>query len=228
MLEGGCSPTYANNTFRTLKAICHYGIRVHYLHSLPFHLPKLKVQRKPRPVVPLVQMRDFFAVVDQEARNPHIPVLIRVMVGLGLRESEALGLRWEWFSDHRTYSVGRTKNRLPRTLPVPEWLWTAIHTMPKTLSEWVFPSEDGNPHRAQFTKKVLQRVCRKLGLGNITPHRLRATFASIHASEAGTPITELRQLLGHRCLTTTALYCEMSLEVQRKAQDALSQKLGLA
>lgn len=226
MLEGGCSPTYANNTFRTLMAVCHYGVRAHYLQAVPFHLPKLKVQKKPRPVVPVVRMQDFLAAVDREARNPHVPVLLRVMVGLGLRESEALGMRWAWFNpDLRTYTAGKTKSREPRTIPVPDWVWTAIDSLPRTLSEWVFPAEDGKPHRAQFTKKALQRVCAKLGLGNVTQHRLRATFASLHA-EAGTPITEIQGMLGHRSVQTTMLYVETSLDAKRKAQDALSQRLG--
>ena len=228
MLEGGCSPTYANNTFRTLKAICHYGVRSHYLQTVPFQLPNLKVQRKPRPVVPVVRMREFLAAVDREARNPHIPVLLRVMVGLGLRESEALGMRWEWFNaEGRTYTAGKTKNRQPRTIPVPDWLWSSIYAMPKSLSEWVFPAEDGKPHRAQFTKKALQRVCTKLGLGNVSGHRLRASFASMHA-EAGTPITEIQGMLGHKNIQTTMIYVETSLDAKRKAQDALSQRLGLS
>lgn len=228
MLEKGCSPTYVNNVFKNLNAICRYGIRAHYLQALPYQMPKLKVQKKPRPVLPAVRMKDFFAAVDSEARNPQIPVLIRVMVGLGLREAEALGMRYEWFNpEMQTYTVGKAKGKEARVLPVPDWLWlTIFQTMPKTISEWVFPSEDGLPRRPQFTKKVLQRVCRKLELGNLTQHRLRATYASMHA-EAGTPITEIQKMLGHKSVETTMVYVETSLEALRRAQDALSQKLGL-
>ena len=68
----------------------------------------------------------------------------------------------------------KAKGKEARVLPVPDWLWNAILTMPKTVSEWVFPAEDGKPHRAQFCKKPLQRVCTKLGLGNVTHQRYRA------------------------------------------------------
>jgi integrase len=99
--------------------------------------------------------------------------------------------------------------------------------MPKTISPWVFPAEDGNPHRPQFCKKALGRVCEKLGLGNVTQHRLRASFASLHA-EAGTPVPEIQGMLGHKNIATTMIYVETSLEAKRRAQDTLSQKLGLA
>ena len=110
---------------------------------------------------------------------------------------------------------------------MPDWLWSALQGMEKTISEWVFPAEDGKPHRAQFCTKALRRVCQRLGLGNVTHHRLRATFASLHA-QAGTPITEIQGMLGHKCITTTMIYIETSLEAKRRAQDALSLKLGLA
>ena len=91
----------------------------------------------------------------------------------------------------------------------------------------MFPAVDGKPHRAQFCKKPLQRVCAKLGLGNVTQHRLRATFASLHA-EAGSPVPEIQGMLGHKNIQTTMIYIETSLDAKRKSQDALSLKLGLA
>jgi len=138
-------------------------------------------------------------------------------------------MRWEWFSpDQRTYTVGKAKGKEARVLPIPTWLWTSIHSMLKTtLSAWVFPALDGKPHRNNFLHKPLTNASTKLGLGNLTQHRLRATFATLHA-QACTPITEIQGMLGHKCITTTMIYIETSLEAKRKAQDALSQKLGLA
>ncbi len=229
MLEQGCSGTYVNNTIKTLTAVLNFGVRARYIAELPFRLPKLRVQRKPRAIVPAARFREFMAALDCVAKNPHIPIILKVMVGLGIRESEALGMRLEWFDHHqRTYVVGKAKGKEARVIPVPEWLWCAIHAMPKPqLSEWVFPSEDGAPHRPQFCKKALNQVCTQLGLGNVTAHRLRATFASLHA-EAGTPITEIQGMLGHKNVATTMIYVETSLESKRRSQDTLSQKLGLA
>jgi integrase len=155
--------------------------------------------------------------------------MIRVMVGLGLREGEVLGMRREWFDfNNRNYVVGKAKGKEARVIPVPSWLWAALHNMPQPqLNDLMFPAEDGKPHRSQFCKKTLKKVCEAMKLGNITQHRLRATFASLHA-EAGTPITEIQGMLGHKNITTTMLYVETSLEAKRRAQDALGLKLGLA
>lgn len=228
MLEAGRSPVSVNDMLKILKLLGNFAVRQGYISKLPFQVQFLRVQKKPRPTLAASQAQAFFAAVDQTARNPHIPVMIRVMVGLGLRESEALGMRWEWFNpEQRTYTVGKAKGKEARVLPVPGWLWSAIHAMPKTLSGWVFPAEDGKPHRSQFCKKPLHRVCGSLGLGHVTQHRLRATFATLHA-EVGTPITEIQGMLGHKNITTTMIYVEQSIAAKRCAQDALGQKLGLA
>jgi len=183
MLEAGRSPVSVNDMLKILKLLVNFSVKVGDLKCLPFQVAFLRVQKKPRPIVPASRIQDFLGAMDKAAQNPHVAVLIRVMIGLGLREAEALGMRWEWFDPtHRTYVVGKAKGKEARVLPVPNWVWNAIHAMPKPrLSEWVFPAEDGKPHRSQFCKKALQRVCAALGLGNVTQHRLRATFASLHA-----------------------------------------------
>lgn len=227
MLEAGRSPVTTNDALKILKLLLNFAVKRGHLKQIPAQFEFLRVQKRPRPTIPCANIRAFINAIDEEARNPHVRVIIRVMVGLGLRESEALGMRWEWFDMiQRTYVVGKSKGKEARVLPVPDWLWDSIFAMPKPLSEWVFPAEDGKPHRAQFCKKILQRVCKKLGLGNVTQHRLRATFATLHA-ESGTPITEIQGMLGHKNIQTTMIYVEQNMEAKRRAQDCLSQKLGL-
>lgn len=229
MLEAGRSPVTANNLLRVIRLLFGYAMKVHYLDRLPFEVKLIRVQRKPRPTVPASKVREFLRAVDACARNPHIPVMLKVMIGLGLREAEVLGMKWAWFDlDQRTYTVGKSKNREARTVPVPDWLWSGIHTMPKPqLSEYVFPAEDLKPHRPHFCRRALQRACKEVGLEQVGQHRLRATFCSLHA-ESGTPITEIQTMLGHRSISTTMIYVETNLEAKRKAQDNLSRSLGLA
>ena len=226
-LEAGCSGRYANNTLELVRTLSRFAIKLGQISTLPFELKPLRLQKQPRPTLPAFMVATFFREIEAESRNPHIPAILMAMIGLGLRESETLGMRWEWFdSQARTYTVGKAKGKEARVLPVPDWLWFTIFAMPSpVMSDWVFPAEDGAPHRSQFCKKVLRRVCSKLGLGNLTQHRLRATFASLHA-EAGTPITEIQGMLGHKSITTTMIYVEQSLDAKRKAQINLSNRLG--
>lgn len=139
----------------------------------------LRVQRRPRAVLPANAVAAFFSAVDR-ARNPHVGIAIRLMVGLGLRESEALGARWEWINWSRCiYTPGRTKGKEADPIPVPSWLMDRLRPLHASsgnpVEGWVLPARDGRPHRSQFTKKAVVRSGIQVGLSKLTPHRLGAT-----------------------------------------------------
>lgn len=227
LLDAGKSRTYANDVLITLRTLLNFAFKRGRLRKA-LKVELLRIQRKPRPTVPAARIADFLKAADAVSKNPQVRVMLRTLVALGLRESELLGMRWEWFDfERQTYTVGKAKGKEARVVPVPGWLWTAFQGVPKNLSEWVFPAEDGKVHRPGFLRKPLMKVAVDLGLGHLTQHRLRATFASLHA-EAGTPITEIQGMLGHKAVTTTMIYVEQSLESKRRAQDQLSKILGLA
>lgn len=55
-----------------------------------------------------------------EGERTGIRTAVRLMLGLGLRESETITARWEWLDIGRqTYTPGRTKGREADPLPVP-------------------------------------------------------------------------------------------------------------
>lgn len=226
ILEAGRSRETVNHVLRVVRLLWSYGVRMSLLETVPFEVKTLRVQRKPRPVVPLLKCKEFLATLDQEARNPQVQVMLRVMLGLGLREAEVLGMRWEWVDkDQRTYTVGKAKNFQIRVLPIPEWIWDRLDKLPRS-SEWVFPQRSGEPHRPNVCKKPLARVAEKLGLGKVTQHRLRASFATLHAS-VGTPISEIQAMLGHAKITTTCRYLEQSVDLKKEAQQKLQRSMNL-
>ncbi len=228
MLEAGRSMATANHLLRVVKLLWNYAVAAGFIEQVPFKVKALRIQRKPRPTVPASRVPDFLAAVDAQSHSPQAAVMLKVMLGMGMRESEVIGMRWAWFDlDQRTYTVGKAKGKEARVLPVPAWLWKDIQSLPSTLSGLVFPGEDGKPHHSHFCRRVLQRACKDLGLVGVTMHRLRSSFASLHA-EAGTPITEIQGMLGHKNIATTMIYVETSLDAKRKAQDTLSQRLKLA
>ena len=228
ILEKGRSPSTANLVLRVVKLLLNFAIRLDLIEKVPFKVQQIKTQKPPRPTIPPDQMKEFLLAVDQRATSPQAATLIRLMVGLGLRESEALEARWKWLDlTNHTYTVGRSKTRTPRTIPVPSWLWSHLLEMPKTLGEFICPCPDGTAHRGQFTKKTLIRATKDLKIEGITPHSLRRTFATLHAQQ-GTALSDLQGMMGHTSPILTLLYIQQSSEAKRLAQDALGQRLGLA
>ena len=228
MLGAGKSPVFTNNVMVTLRTHLNFAVKRGKL-AKALKVELLRVQRKPRSTVPASRFQEFLGAIDLATSNPQVRVMVRVMLGLGLRSSEVAGMRLEWLDPaEHTYTVGRAKGKEARVLPIPAWLWDSITLMPKgTLSEWVFPTRYGKPHCPGFLRKPLLAATKALGMCHLTPHRLRASFASLHAA-TGTPLPELQTMMGHKDFKTLWGYIEQTMDARRGAQDALSQKLGFA
>ena len=228
LLEAGRSPVFTNNVLVTLRTHINFAVKRGRLRK-PLKVELLRVQRKPRPTVPASRVQEFLTAIDHASKNPQVRVMVRVMLGLGCRSSEVIGMRFEWLDiEQRTYQVGRAKGKEARVLPVPSWLWDDLTALPtQAHSGLIFPARTGGCHCPGFLRKPLLAAAKQLGLGNLTPHRLRASFASLHAA-AGTPLSELQTMMGHKDYKTLWGYIETSLEAKRQAQDILSQRLGLA
>ncbi len=226
-IEGGGTSGGSNSLLKVLRTLLSFAIRRGDISRLPYEVSKLQVQRKPRPVLPAQAVERFLGAIDR-SRNPNVSGIIRLMLGLGLRENEALNARWENLDlDRKTYQPAKTKSGKAPVLPVPDWLAAFLVKLKgeNTLG-WIFLAEDGNPHRVGYTRKAIERAGGKVGLVNLTPHRLRATFATLHV-EAGTALPKVQQMLGHSDISTTMRYVEDSTEGLREAQARVAEVMGL-
>lgn len=225
-LDGGGTPGGANSLLIALNALMGWAIRHRHIAAKPYSVKKLRVQRVPRPVLPPNLVPKFLQVVDK-AESSHVKAAIRMMIGLGLREDEALSARWEWLDIHRaTYTAGKTKGREAVALDVPEWLMSYFKRLrPKSGEGLMFPAEDGEPHRAGFTRKSVARASKVVKI-KLTPHRLRASFATLH-SDLGTSTPEVQRMLRHKNIQTTMRYIESGRQGLEEAQRKVAEAMGL-
>ena len=225
LTEGG-SPGGANNLLKTLNTLFGFAIRRKILVVRPYDIKRLTVQRKPRVVLPADAVGIFLSSIDK-SRNANVKGIVRMMLGLGLRENEALNARWEHLDLRRkTYQPAKTKTGKSQMLPVPDWLADFLRDVPgRQPAGFMFLAQDGLPHRAHFTQKPIARAGKAVGLERLTPHRLRATFATLH-HEAGTKLQKIQQMLGHSEITTTMRYVEDSTAGLREAQASVAKAMG--
>ena len=94
---------------------------------------------------------------------------------------------------------------------------------PKTKSPFVFPADWGEGHFIGVVR-VLDRVCQKAGLADITPHTLRHTFASL-AGDLGFSELAIAALLGHSARGVTQRYVHID-EALRMTTDRVADEMA--
>lgn len=217
----------ANHWLRILGVLTRWAIRRNHLRAMPWAVKELKVQKRPRTLLPLASASAWFAAIDQAAGpRAGIALAVRLMFGLGLREMETLTARWEWFDFERAiYTPGLTKGREADPIPVPDWLRDAL-AVRRQAAGLIILRRDGQPYRRGFTRLVMNQANDACGLGHLTPHRLRGTFATL-LSESGVPIQTIQRVMRHKNHATTMGYLEVNLETAKRGQASIADKAGL-
>jgi integrase len=195
----------ANVVISYLRAVFAGLVDDGYLVKIPFKIKKQKTQVKPRTTLPIDLIEPFLDHIDQHA-HLHIRVAVRFMLWMGLRETESLSVRWEWMRGKSKMAHGATKGKEEAKLDIPEDLQELLANLPKD-STWVLPGKGDAPHRQQFTRKAIERAGVAVGVPGLTPHRLRATYATL-LSQTGASVYEVQKLLRHKQLSTTLHYVQ--------------------
>jgi integrase/recombinase XerD len=148
--------------------------------------------------------------------------LLVTLLRLGLRASEAAALTLEdidWRAGEITvHGKGRRDERLPLPAEVGEAIAAYLtRGRPATWRREVFlrgVAPAGPLHRGGVSD-IVRRACRRAGIPECGAHRLRHTTACQMAG-AGTPLTEIGQVLRHKSLASTANYARVSVTELRK------------
>lgn len=217
----------ANTWLRSLKAVCNWQVRRNVLPSLPWRVTMLKTQKRPRPILPTGLALQWLAAVDEIAgQRRGISIAIRLMFGLGLRESETITARWEWFDWERlTYTPGITKGREADPVPIPRWLAQFLEPY-RQPSGLVVVDQNGLPLGRGFSRAPMLQANQRCGTKGLTAHRLRGSFATL-LSEQGVPVQTIKRVMRHKDTRTTMVYLESDLGRVVDAQARLASITGL-
>ena len=209
-----------------------------FLYGTTFLRPDVVVRipyAKQDAPLPNVLSQDEVARMLAAVRRPKYRALLALAYATGLRASEITHLQLGDVDEERMMVwVRRGKGQRDRFVMLSPQLLEELRSY--RLAEqppgpWLFPGYPAScPITRQSVAKVLRLVRRDAALGKPATLRLmRHTFAT-HLHEGGTDIRTIQALLGHRSLTTTARYTQVSSRtVQATASplDALSAAAGL-
>lgn len=150
--------------------------------------------------------------------------LLALLYGTGIRASECCGLRGADV-DLKALTVRVTgKGGHQRTVPFNEATAIVLQQYAKArgtclpTAPFFMSRKGGFMSRGTLYDRV-RSSAHKARLGKVvSPHRLRHTFAT-HLVRAGVGLVTIRDLLGHRLITSTQLYLHVTAEDLRAAAD---------
>ncbi len=222
------SPASTNQWLRNLRLLYGWAIRLGLIEKIPWRVGMIRLQKSPRAILPAAKATSWLAAVDAAAGDRWgVAAVIRLALGLGLREREAIAARWEWVDwERHTFTCGESKGKETVPLPVPEWLLEYLRPR-KQPEGLIAPSPRGGQYTAGITWKTIQKANAAAGVVGLSAHRLRGSYATL-LSECGMPIQGIQQMLRHKDIKTTAAYLEVNLEQAAGVQEEVARRLGLA
>ena len=97
-----------------------------------------------------------------------------------------------------------------------------FHVRPKMAASAEEPALFINRHGGRLTRQgfwlILKRYAREAGLGHVTPHMLRHTYAT-HMLSGGMPLRNVQEALGHASISTTQVYTQLTDQQKREQYD---------
>jgi len=197
---------------------CHivvHGLRFLYHTTLKhdrmtFSIPSMRQPGK----LPAILSREEIERILAHATNLKHRTMLMTTYAAGLRLNETLHLRVADLDSARmTLRVEQGKGGKDRDTVLPHRLLAALREYWKRErpSTWLFPSQaTGQPLHPTALQRAYQQA--KLHAGITKPggiHGLRHAFAT-HLLEAGVDLHTIQRLLGHKDISTTTRYLQLT------------------
>lgn len=222
---GHHKPSSYNGLVRSFNLLMNWALEVGLITKIPFVASKIRFKKRPRKVVHFTDYARLAGICDRHP-NSVVGGLVRFIMGTGVRLTEALAARWDYFDEHsRTYvpqgyeEDDGTKGGEAEHMAMPDWLYDYLMSLPRDC-EFIFPNRAGRPYSVSLLKKPLKAAAAELGLPRLYAHLLRVSFASNLLAE-GIDLRTVQEALRHANASTTQGYCEVLSSSQKRAKVVL-------
>jgi integrase/recombinase XerD len=221
----GLAPKSIARTLVAVRGFYKFLIQDGYLKldpSVNIESPK-SWQSLPRFLAPEEVERLLYTPDPSTSIGLRDKAVLEVLYATGLRVSELAGLTPSNINFDLGFVTVLGKGGKERTVPLGMTAidWTRKYVASRARSglfkttHALFVSDNGSPLTRQALWKIIVSLGERAGIGHITPHLLRHSFAT-HLLENGADLRSVQMMLGHSDISTTQIYTHITNERLRE------------
>ncbi len=217
----GLDPRSVNRKLSAVKALFRFLVTQGVVESSPAgKIHGLKQALRQPHFLPVEEMNRLLEGVELPLRDR---AMLETLYSSGIRVSSLVGLDVGDYDPRggtlRILGKGAKQQEVPLGEPAMQVLDAYLDERGQPgIKEPLFI----NPRGGRLTTRTVQRLAKRLGLqlgiGRVTPHMLRHSFAT-HLLDAGADLRAIQELLGHESLKTTQKYTHVTLQRLRQAYE---------
>jgi len=193
----------------SIKTFCRFLISQNLIKTspaAPVTHPKYEI--KPPRILTKMEYRSLRDVCREDLR---IYAIIELLLQTGIRIGELANLLLEDIDTNkltiRPYE-SHSQRQVPLNKAGQQALAAYLKIRPQTKSKNTFVTKNGKPFLIRNIRTAIDRYFKLSDIKDAKVNDLRHTFIA-HQLEAGTPITLISKLVGHKRLSTTEKYLEV-------------------
>jgi integrase/recombinase XerD len=227
LAELGFAPASITRSLSALKSYSSWLADEGILADDPARVLKGPKQQRYKPAsLSHPEMDALYDVLESRAASGEPPALrdlclIELLYGLGLRISEAIGLKLDQIHLAEGAVLVQGKGSKQRMMPLGGKVVRSLKRYmevrtPRGRTETVLLNRFGRPLSRMGSWKIVQRLCGEAGIAAaVSPHTFRHTFAT-HLIEAGADLRSVQEMLGHADISTTQIYTHLDQDYLRE------------
>lgn len=216
----------AARTMSTLHSVFEHAVRLGKIEGNPARgVRRLATTPRDRRLsrAEIERLGEAMRTAEHEGEHPIGLAATRFFLMTGFRRMEGLALERAWLNDEESSICFPDTKSGAQTRVIGRTAVDLLLAQPQTGSHFFFPADWGEGHFIGVVR-VLDRVCERARLADVTPHTLRHTFASL-AGDLGFSELTIAALLGHASRGVTQRYIHID-EALRLAADRVAEEMA--
>ncbi len=221
-LSNAMETTTVRNKISAIRSFYKFLLQTNSADNDPFSTVKLPKLKKNLPVFLTETQTPSLLQAPWESEKPSPEAILRdalcleLLYGAGLRISELCSLKWGNIDFSQNTATVLGKGNKTRFCPFGENAgellreWKNRFALSTENDAFILHTPQKKKLYPRFVQRALKQYLSESNLpANITPHKLRHSFAT-HLVNEGVDLRALQEMLGHASLSTTQIYTHLN------------------